>query len=142
MSALRKRIEDALRNSGDDVWKTIIVRNLPMITVRADIRHHFCDVLHTDPDTVVVGPLVPHMRDNGNGSAEGKEDEEFALGTTVTIPDSLQGLKRLRENSFRPGYGPLPGWLKFNMDVKEELVGLFGLEQHDRESEPYSHEFE
>jgi RNA recognition motif-containing protein len=140
MDVIRKKVDDVIRKTADNKWKTVFVKNLPLITAKSDIRVHFGDLLQID--TVVVGPLVPYIKKIRDQGADGKVQAEFAIGTTVAFPAVPRWQENLNGKPFTPGNVPWFSMPEFDIDVKEELVGLFGLEQHDRESELYSHEFE
>jgi hypothetical protein len=139
MDAIWKTVDDKWKTA-DDKWKTVFVQNLPLITAKSDIRFHFRALLKID--TVVVGSLVPYIKKIRDQGADGKVQVEFVIGTTVAFPAVPRWQESLNGKPFRPGNAPWLSTPEFDIVVKEELVGLFGLEQHDRESKLYSHEFE
>jgi RNA recognition motif-containing protein len=125
--------------------KTVFVNNLPLRTIKDEIRSHFSSSLQIDKGRVDVGPLVRYIRPEENIEEKGTVgtlQADFRIGTTVTFPIVPQWKETLRGKYFRPGNGPLNTRPKIDIAIKEEFIGLSGLEQHDKDSEPYSHEFE
>lgn len=128
--------------------KTVYAKNFPYRAIKKDIRQHFCT--HLGVETVEVGPLVPYFRptETITEDLKGKVGDlgaDVRIGATVSFPLAAKTANwkdTLRGKFFRPAGHPPKSINDPIVAVKDEFDGLLGIEQDDRISDVYTHQFE